>query len=364
MRARPGEHHQHQLAPCLGLRPNKASIISISWPLVVLEGPTRRASSASAGPLLCLRARPGEHHQHQLAPCLGLRPNKASIISISWPLVVLEGPTRRASSASAGPLLCLRAHHQHQLAPCLGLRPNKASIISISWPLVVLEGPTRRASSASAGPLLHCLGLTPDKAGIISISAFLLGLRVQHHQHQLALVVLEGPTRRAPSASAGPLLCLRARPGEHHQHQLAPCLGLRPNKASIISWPLVVLEGPTRPAASAGPLLCLRARPGEHHQHQLAPCLGLRPNKASIISISWPLVVLEGPTKRASSASAGPLLCLRARQGEHHQHQLAPCLGLRPNKASIISISWPLVVLEGPTRRASSASVGPLLCCC
>ena len=134
-------------------------------------------------------------------------------------------------------------------------------------------------------------------------------------------------------------------------------------KASIISinWPLAA--GPFwvsggREGASIISIswpLGVRGLHSKHHQHQLAPsgCKGAL--KANIISISWPLAGRPRPFWQASSASAGPCWVSGGHEGEHHQHQLAPCwASAAALLASISSISW-------PWRRASSASIGPLL---
>ena len=150
------QHHEHQLVPFWDLRPNRASIMSISWLHCRPFRPTSPASRASAGCVLGFAPQQAQHQEHQLVPF--------------W----LCAPTGPASGASAGSTFGLFAylaqHHEHQLVPFRALRPNRPSIMSISWLCCGALRPNR--------PGIRFALLCPNRPSIMSISWFCLGFFV------------------------------------------------------------------------------------------------------------------------------------------------------------------------------------------
>ena len=148
-----------------------------------------------------------------------------------------------------------------------------------------------------------------------------------------------------------------ARKGKHHEHQLATSCRQWPAKASImsISWPPLPDGGPQRPAsgASAGHFFQMVARKGQHHEHQPATSSRQWPPKASIMSISRPPLPDGGSQMPASRASAGHLFRMVAREGQHHEHQLATSCRQWLAKGSIMSLSRPPLADNGQRRPAS-----------
>ena len=67
-----GQHHEHQLVSSLDREGARASIMSISWPVLWIE------------------RGPGQHHEHMLSSSLDREGAWASIMSISWPDLWLE----------------------------------------------------------------------------------------------------------------------------------------------------------------------------------------------------------------------------------------------------------------------------------
>ena len=162
-----------------------------------------------------------QHHEHQLVPFWALRPNRPSIMSISWFRFRFCTPQQAQ-------------HHEHRLVAFWALRPNRPSIMSISSLRFGLCAPADPASSTLAGSVW---AVRPNRRSIMSISWLRCGLCA--------------PTGPASLASAGSVFGLFVELAQHHEHQPVPCWALRPHKPSIISisWFHFGLCAPTGPAS-------------------------------------------------------------------------------------------------------------------
>ena len=152
-----------------------------------------------------------------------------------------------------------------------------------------------------------------------------------------------------------------AKGGQHHEHQLGwfwPTspkeLAIRPNGASIMKkhqlgrfWPMWPKAANIMSISWAGFGPHRRrtgheAKRGQHHEHQLGRFWPMWPKAANVMSISW---AGFGPHRQRTGHEA--------KRGQHHEHQLhhehrlgwfwptsPKQLAMRPNGASIMSISW------------------------
>ena len=141
----------------------------------------------------------------------------------------------------------------------------------------------------------------------MSISSTLLGVES-----------IGGPASRA---SARHFLGWKAKPGQHHEHQLDTSWGWKAKPDQHHEHQL---------DASGG----WKAKPGQHHEHQLDNSGGGKQSPTSIMSISSTLL-RGGKRSRASIMSnSSTSLGVKAQPGQHHEHPLETSGGGKFSRAS------------------------------